>query len=124
MRMTENPAGASAVGNLGLEHFWSGQFPAMRGYNLYVEFAEIAESSNRSNLRVAIWREAISLIDRDPDVFLRAIAHRARAEAATAAHMSWLAKQEYDEASLCLRRLLRQTRLESMPLKHRSGPRA
>jgi CHAT domain-containing protein len=82
----------------GLDSYWSGQFPAMRGYNLYVDEALAAEA-NQSNLQLAIWREAVATIDTNESLLLRAEAHRGVADAASAAQQPEVAKHQYEEAS-------------------------
>jgi CHAT domain-containing protein/tetratricopeptide (TPR) repeat protein len=82
----------------GLEHYWSGQFPAMPGYNLYT-FAAGAAAADQSNLRLAIWREAVAVIDTDESLLIRAEAHRGVADAATAAQRPEVAKRRYEEAA-------------------------
>jgi CHAT domain-containing protein len=96
---TGDPAGASAIASMGIERYWSGQFPARRGYSLYVGLADIAEASRRPNLQVAIWREATALIDADEELLHRAMAHRLMADAATAASQPQVAAQQYAEAN-------------------------
>ena len=83
----------------GLERYWSGQFPAMQGYNLYYDISYAADSAGQSNLQLASGREAAALIDADEDVLLRAWAHINMAKAATAAHQPDVAKQQYAEAA-------------------------
>ena len=83
----------------GLERYWSGQFPAMRGYNLYSHAALAADSAGQANLQLAIWREAVALIDSDQRLLWRAMAHRFMADAATAANRPQLAEQQYAEAA-------------------------
>ena len=82
----------------GLDSYWTGQFPAVRGYNLYVEEA-LASEANRSNLQSAIWREATALIDVGEDLLLRAEAHSSMANAASAAHQPEVAEHHYEEAT-------------------------
>ena len=82
----------------GLERYWSGQFPAMRGYNLYTEEA-LATEANQANLRLAAWREATALIDPGEDLMLRAEAHFYTANAASAARQPELAKRQYENAA-------------------------
>jgi CHAT domain-containing protein len=91
--------GASAMGSMGLEHYWSGQFPSQRGYNLYGGQAYIAEAADRPNLQVAVWREAATLLDSDENLLLRAWAHNYVANAATAAHEPEIAARQYAEAA-------------------------
>lgn len=83
---------------LGLEHYWSGQFSALRGYNFYTAIAYDAEAAAQSNLRLANWREAVSMVDSNEELLLRAVAHGSMAEAANAAHQPEVAKYEYGEA--------------------------
>ena len=91
--------GASALVSMGLERYWSGQFPARRGNNLYVVQAYIAEAAARANLQLAVWREAVALIDSDENVLLRAAAHNYMAGAASAAHQPQIAAAQYAEAA-------------------------
>ncbi|MGZ4833292.1 MAG: CHAT domain-containing protein [Terriglobales bacterium] len=95
--------GDSSIGwklaNTGLERYWSGQFPAMRGYNLYTEVAYAAGAASQSNLQLAGWREAVSVIDAEEDLLLRASAHSNMAEAANAAHQPEVAERHYRDAS-------------------------
>jgi CHAT domain-containing protein len=90
---------ASAIASMGLERYWSGQFPARRGYSLYAGLADSAEAASRPNLQVAIWREAVALIDPDDNLLRRAMAHNAMANAATAARLPQIAEQQYAEAA-------------------------
>lgn len=96
---TGDQAGASAITSMGLERYWSGQFPARRGYSLYVGLADSAEAASRPNLQVAIWREAVALIDPDDNLLRRAMAHDWMANAATAARLPQIAEQQYAEAA-------------------------
>jgi CHAT domain-containing protein/tetratricopeptide (TPR) repeat protein len=98
-RLTGDQAGASAVANMGLERYWSGQFPAVRGYNLYAGLADTAEAADRPNLDVAIWREAVALIDSDEVLLQRAMAHKWMANAATTARLPQIAEQQYTAAA-------------------------
>ncbi|MGB6385337.1 MAG: CHAT domain-containing protein [Terriglobales bacterium] len=83
----------------GLERYWSGQFPPMRGYNLYFQAALGADAASRSNLQLAIWREAVAAIDADGNLPLRAFAHRSMAKAANLADQFKVAELEYAEAT-------------------------
>ena len=86
------------LANSALERYWSGQFPAMRGYNLYAELAYAAQLAGQSDLQLAMWREAVAMIDAD-ELPLRASSHSMTAMAAMAAHQPEVAKQEYVEAA-------------------------
>ena len=83
----------------GLERYWAGQFPAMRGYNLYSEVADAAGAASQPNLQMSIWREAAALIDPTEGLQFRASAHSSIAEAANAAHQPEVAASEYQEAA-------------------------
>jgi CHAT domain-containing protein len=96
---TGDREGAWKLVRAGLERYWSGRFPAVRGYNLYVEGAFAAEAAGQPGLRVAIWREAVALIDSDQKPLWRAMAHSFMADAATAARLPQLAEQQYGEAA-------------------------
>lgn len=91
--------GGSKLISSGLQSFWSAQYPAMRGYNLYTELAHNADDLNRSALRAAAWQEAVGLIDSADDLLLRALAHNALADSSTAAGLPEIAKQHYAEAA-------------------------
>jgi CHAT domain-containing protein len=82
----------------GLGRYWSGQFPAMRGYNLYTFVADAAEA-NQFDLRLGIWREAAAVIDGDENLLLHAEAHSNMANAARAAHQPEVAERQYQEAT-------------------------
>jgi len=101
-RLTGDRAGASALVSRGLERYWSGQFPAVRGYSLYVGLANIAEAAKQPNLQVASLREAVAVIDSDDDLMQRALAHNRLADAATAAHLPNVAERQYGEAARLL----------------------
>lgn len=83
---------------VGLDHYWSGQFPELRGYNFYTAIAYDAEVGGQPNLELANWREAVSLVDSNEELLLRAIAHSSMAKAANAAHHTEVAKYQYGEA--------------------------
>lgn len=98
-RLTGNPAAASKHFGAGLERFWSGTFPATQGYQLYVASAYAADAARQLQLACATWREAVALVDSDRDLLVRAWAHQASGDAATAAGLPQAAHQEYDEAT-------------------------
>ena len=83
----------------GLGEFWSGTHNPMVGYNLYTDLDTVADMSGQRYLQVAIWKQALPLIDSDPDLLLRAMAHRWMAGAAYSAGIAELAKKEFAEAS-------------------------
>jgi CHAT domain-containing protein len=90
---------AGKLTQTGLDRYWSGQFPVMRGYSLYDQQALIAEGAIQPSLQVATWREAVALIDSNKEILLRAVAHNALARAATIAHQAHIAEQQYAEAA-------------------------
>jgi CHAT domain-containing protein/cytochrome c-type biogenesis protein CcmH/NrfG len=83
----------------GQERYWSGQFPVMRGYNLYAAAAWAAEAADQSNLQLANWREAVAMVDANEELLLRAEAHSNMAKAASAAHRPEVAEHQYGEAA-------------------------
>jgi CHAT domain-containing protein/tetratricopeptide (TPR) repeat protein len=96
---TGDTAGSWKLVYTGLERYWSGPYPVMRGYNLYTEATIAADAAGQSNLQLAIWREAVAMIDSTENLLLRAAAHSAMARAAIAAHQPGVAKQQYTEAA-------------------------
>ncbi len=99
MFATGDESGGSKLASTGLQRYWSGQFPPMRGYNLYTELAFNAETVGRSNLQMASWHEAVALIDSDENLLSRALAHNSLADAATAAGLPQVAERQYSEAA-------------------------
>jgi CHAT domain-containing protein/tetratricopeptide (TPR) repeat protein len=83
----------------GLELFWTGNLDVMKGYNLYTDLDAAADGLRLPNFQVAIWREATALIDRHPNVLLRAMAHRWYGNAAYLASTPALAASEFSKAS-------------------------
>ena len=83
----------------GMEQYWSGQFPVMRAYSYYSEYSVIAEFAGRPHLQLAALREGVQLIDSDPDLSLRAIAHDVLSNAALAAQQPKLAEEQLLEAT-------------------------
>ncbi|MGD1214014.1 MAG: CHAT domain-containing protein [Terriglobales bacterium] len=96
---TGDSSGGWKLANTGLERCWSGRFPAMRGYNLYYEVAYAAEAAGQSNLQLAMWREAVAMIDANEELLLRAEAHSIMAKAAIAARQPEVAEHQYGEAA-------------------------
>jgi CHAT domain-containing protein/tetratricopeptide (TPR) repeat protein len=83
----------------GLALFWSGQVDLMKGYNLYYDLDTAADNLHLPDFQVVLWREATALIDRHPDVLLRAMAHRWYGNAAYLANKTGLASAEFSKAS-------------------------
>lgn len=99
----QREAGNAAEGwklvSAGLDGYWSGQFPALRGYNAYTELAHMAEDTGRPYLQMAAWREAAALIESGDNVLRRAWAHDYLATAASAVHRPEIAERQYAEAA-------------------------
>jgi CHAT domain-containing protein/tetratricopeptide (TPR) repeat protein len=83
----------------GLQRYQSGPYPSMQGYNLYGFLAYDAESHDQSELRIALWQEAVSALGPAANLLRRAIARESLAHAAKAAHQPRLAEQQYAEAN-------------------------
>lgn len=83
----------------GMERYWSGQYVPVRAYLLCNILGSYVDSVQQPNLKVAIWQEAVSLIDADEDLAMRAGAHNSLANAATAAHQLPLAEAQYTQAA-------------------------
>ena len=83
----------------GLDRYWSGQFPPLRGYNLYTELANLAEAPARPHLQMESRREAADLIEADANLLRRAWAHNYIANAATVVRQPEIAEQQYAEAA-------------------------
>jgi len=88
-----------SLASKGLALFWSSHVDLMKGYNLYYDLDAAADGLRLPDLQVVLWREATALIDRHPDVLLRAMAHRWYGNAAYVANMSDLAVAEFSKAS-------------------------
>ena len=83
----------------GMKRYWSGQFVALRGYSLYNVLGSHVDAANEPELKIAVWREAVSLVDNDADLAMRAGAHNALANAADSAHLPQMARDNYAEAA-------------------------
>jgi CHAT domain-containing protein/cytochrome c-type biogenesis protein CcmH/NrfG len=81
----------------GLDAFWSGNSPALRGYSLYTALAQVADRASLPYLQVAAWSQGIALIDADADLLQRGLAHFYLAQAAMDAHLLPLFDSEYQE---------------------------
>jgi CHAT domain-containing protein len=57
----------------GLGHYWNGVYPPMRGYNLYAGLDLLAEDNQQWYLDISLIQEALTMIQTDPDLALRAI---------------------------------------------------
>ncbi len=90
------PGGAKRT-QVALSNFWSGRYPAMRGYNLYFNVYEASRLTDRPHLQVAAWRDGLALSELFTDNVLRAMAHSAMADAAVSAGMASLAEKEFSK---------------------------
>ena len=89
-----------ALASRGLDIFWSSQIGAIKGYNLYTDIDTAADVLHLPFLQVALWREATSVIETNPDLVQQAMAHRWYANSAYLANLPDLAAQEFSKASL------------------------
>lgn len=87
----------------GLDKFWVGNYPVLRGYSLYTSLALAAERDSCPYLQVAVWAQAISLIGSDPDLLQRGMAHFYLAQAAWDANLVETSEGEYQESVRLLR---------------------
>ncbi|MBZ5664663.1 MAG: CHAT domain-containing protein [Acidobacteriia bacterium] len=91
-------AGLKSVA-LGLQRYWLGQIPAVRGYNFYDMMGSLPElAAKRPYLVMAVWREATVLAESDGNLLTRAWTHSFAARAATAVHATEFAERHYTEA--------------------------
>jgi CHAT domain-containing protein/cytochrome c-type biogenesis protein CcmH/NrfG len=86
----------------GLNAFWAGNYPALRGYSLYTSLAFLAERSSYPYLQVAAWSQAVFLIDSDDDLLQRGMAHFYLAQAAMDANLLEISEREYPESARLL----------------------
>jgi CHAT domain-containing protein/cytochrome c-type biogenesis protein CcmH/NrfG len=92
-------AGLKSV-TIALERYWSSEVPAVRAYNFYNLLGGMPEfSAKEPHFVMAIWREAIALVDSTDNSFIRAAAHSFAARAATAVFEPQIAKQQYAQAA-------------------------
>ena len=67
-----------------LARFWSGHYPAMRGYNLYFGCYEFARAQQQPHLQLSAWRDGLALSECLKDNVIRAMAHSLMADVAIA----------------------------------------
>jgi hypothetical protein len=82
-----------------LRRYWSGVYPAMRGYNLYYNRYEFADSAGQPHLQTVALRDGIALTESFEDNLLRAMAHVLMANAAARSEQPQMAEREFDRAS-------------------------
>jgi CHAT domain-containing protein len=93
-----DPDSGWAEAQRGLSLYWAESVPPMQGYNLHLRLYDAAGEVSRPNLQVAIWSQALHMIDGDEDFLLRAMAHSKMASCAFAADMPKVAASEFKEA--------------------------
>jgi CHAT domain-containing protein/tetratricopeptide (TPR) repeat protein len=82
-----------------LRLYWSGVYPAMRGYNLYYDRYELASSTRQPHLQMAVLRDGVALSESFDDNLLRAFAHVLMANTAVELAEMDLGEAEYTRAS-------------------------
>lgn len=83
----------------GLRTFWSMPTDLIEGYNLYTDLDSAADNLRLPNLQVALWWQATAVIDADPNLLQRAVAHQWYGNSAYLANMPRLAAEEFAKAS-------------------------
>jgi CHAT domain-containing protein/tetratricopeptide (TPR) repeat protein len=71
---------------VGLQSFWEEQQNPFHGYEFYLELAWLAEEADWRYLTLSLWREALAMIEKTPDLSFRAVAHYHVAVAAMNVH--------------------------------------
>jgi CHAT domain-containing protein len=70
---TGDPGAAWRYSADGLSHYWAGDYPYIRGYNLYTNLDYLAEDDQKWFLQAAVLREAVQMILNTPDTVLLAV---------------------------------------------------
>jgi CHAT domain-containing protein/tetratricopeptide (TPR) repeat protein len=83
----------------GFKLFWGGTGDSMKGYNMYFNLESSAEVLRLPNLQVALLREATYVIDANPNLLRRAMAHSWYGKAAYQANLTELAAAQFAQAS-------------------------
>jgi CHAT domain-containing protein/cytochrome c-type biogenesis protein CcmH/NrfG len=83
----------------GLKLFWGGTGDSVKGYNMYFNLESSAEALRLPNLQVALLKEATYVIDTNPNVLRRAMAHSWYGKAAYQANLTELAAAQFLQAS-------------------------
>jgi CHAT domain-containing protein/Tfp pilus assembly protein PilF len=94
-----NSSSATKIASDALEKFWSGEFPAMRGYSLYTVLDSIAEDSEQWFAQVSVVSEAVSLLENDPDHALQAVEYQRLGKAALHSGQLQLAEKAFQEST-------------------------
>src|SRR5258708_6902212 len=79
--------------------FWSGKYPPMRGYNLYLNLYEFAGVNVQPYLQMTVCRDAVALSDHLADNVIRAMAHSLMGNAAVAAEQAGIAERAFTLSS-------------------------
>ena len=95
--MGDRPHGLNSI-HAGLQIYWSAPVSDLYAYNFYSLAADATESLGQPNLRLAMRREALAKIKKNPDPVQRAEGHGLLASAALAANQPIIANHEYEEA--------------------------
>jgi CHAT domain-containing protein/tetratricopeptide (TPR) repeat protein len=83
----------------GLQEFWSGSYPDVRGYNFYYSLFEMARTRHQPFLQLAVWRDGLQLSESSADIAQRALAHALMASVALTTVEPSLALKEFARAS-------------------------
>jgi CHAT domain-containing protein len=97
---TGDQAASAALACRALGAYWSGAYPAMRGYNLYYGLYESSRLTNSPHLQMSVWRDGLRLSKSLSDRTLQAWAHSSMADAALAAGFPATAKGELETAGI------------------------
>jgi CHAT domain-containing protein len=89
----------------GFKLFWAGTGDSVKGYNMYFNLESSAEALRLPNLQVALLREATHVIDANPNVLRRAMAHSWYGKAAYQANLTELAAAQFAQASALFAKL-------------------
>jgi CHAT domain-containing protein len=83
----------------GLRLYWSGDFPVMRRYSLLDAMEVMVDGSHNWFAQFAVLSEAVTAIDADKDLMLRAVAHDQLAKCALRAGVVEVAQQQFRMAA-------------------------
>jgi tetratricopeptide (TPR) repeat protein len=106
-----------------LANFWRGQYPPMRGYNLYYNLYEFSRLSGQPYLQMAAWRDGIALSESFADNVIRAMAHSLMADAAIGAGQPRTAENEFTRTRQLFAAApqIKSTRIADMEAETRLG---
>jgi CHAT domain-containing protein len=86
-----------------LARFWDGEYPSMRGYNVYTDLDTLADDFHQWYLQLAIWKQAIRVLPPHADALLVAMAHSRLANSALMSNERSLASEEFAETTRLFR---------------------